>query len=242
MFKKINEIREKYYHKISAIACIVLFLLLILSEFFPTLRLFLIDKGVLSYIILLFLLDVVNYLVKFDKEMKEKQRTKFYPSQDEAIEDVIRYIRLKKPSKVDLIEYSSGTILLLLQNLKRVKCQIRLLIKHPDTSISDFQRKKICQRIRELIGVDFKNYRKVEIRCYKQFASLRGRKFDDDFISIGWYTPTIKVEGEILGHGNPMINAYIEDESGKVLKKIFDDVFNVLWDGGVPVEEVLQES
>jgi len=248
MLEKIQEVREKYYGKISAAIIGVIIVLLMLSEVFPLVKFILIEKNAISVLILAILMDAGNHLIRLCRKLEEGAKTKFFPSQVSANDDVIEYIKRERPQRADLIEYSAATILDILDNLKNVNCKIRLLIAHPEIAISDLQKRRIIGRIADLVTIDFKGYQNAEIKCYKEyafnrksykaFASLRGRKFDDEFISVGWYTPTKKVEGGILGHENPMINSYIDTECGRALKRMFDEVFETLWDEGIPIEEV----
>lgn len=95
-----------------------------------------------------------------------------------------------------------------------------------------------------------------EVRCYKQTASLRGRKIGNSLISISWFTyGTQRIERtnipemlkqarrpyDLEGHTNVLINASLSSTEGRILEGMFDRVFDDLWYTGVPLEEVIKE-
>ncbi len=222
-----------------------------LSRTNETVKNILVDNGIINFLILLFVLDAVHYLINIKKKLEDKDRVKFHSIQSDTSIDINNYIKENKPQNADLLEYSSATITDTIDNLKKINCNIRLLIAHPNIATSELQKRRILNRIENLVGIDFKGYKNVQIKCYEKysysdveyyaFASIRGRKFDDNFICFGWYTPTDKLEGGICGHSNPMICAYTESEPGKILKKHFDETFELLWKYGVPIQDVFNE-
>ena len=80
----------------------------------------------------------------------------------------------------------------------------------------------------EQLSRDFKAHTNVEIRCDSTPGSLKGRKFNDKFITVGWYT-YVPGENELYGHTNCMVSAYINGAEGYKLKEMFDRAFDRLW-------------
>ncbi|HSW58267.1 MAG TPA: hypothetical protein VLH15_07685, partial [Dehalococcoidales bacterium] len=112
--------------------------------------------------------------------------------------------------------------------------EICLLIHNPlEQLLSDLQKERICAQIRTLKLVGFKDGI-LKIKCYNQRASLRGRKFDNTLIELGWYTYDYDPEyaeygkNQMWGHNNPLIVAHLKNE-GQYLGKMFDRVFDSLW-------------
>jgi hypothetical protein len=150
---------------------------------------------------------------------------------------VIEFIRQEHPQVVKMLECSStygrhyiDAIKILDPNIR----EIRLLIHSPlEQPISDLQTERTCEQIRTLKLVDFQSD-VLKIRCYNQRASLRGRKFDDKLVVLGWYTfyydPNYPEYGknQIWGHNNPLMVARLRNE-GKILGEMFDRVFDSLW-------------
>jgi hypothetical protein len=151
---------------------------------------------------------------------------------------VIEFLRQKKPEVVKMIENSATCGRHYIDSIKtwdlKIK-QIQLLIHNPLEQISEVQKERTCEQIRTLKLVDFKDDI-LKIKCYSQCASIRGRKFDNELIALGWYTYYYDLnypeygEQQIWGQNNPLIVAYLKGE-GKYLGEIFDRVFESLWNG-----------
>jgi hypothetical protein len=150
---------------------------------------------------------------------------------------VIEFIRQENPQVVKMLEHSAtygrhyiDAIKTLDPKIKR----IQLLIHNPlEQQISELQKERTCEQIRTLKLVDF-NSDVLKIRCYSQRSSLRGRKFDNALIVLGWYTyycdPNYPEYGknQIWGHNNPLIVVRLRAE-GKCMGEMFDRAFDSLW-------------
>jgi hypothetical protein len=150
---------------------------------------------------------------------------------------VIEFIQQENPRVVKMLEHNATYGRYYIDALKtldpKVK-EIRLLIHNPlEQLLGDLQKERICAQIRTLKLVDFKDD-VLKIRCYNQRASLRGRKFDNDLIVLGWYTyyydPKYPEYGknQMWGHNNPLIVTRLKDQ-GRHLGEMFDRVFDSLW-------------
>jgi hypothetical protein len=88
---------------------------------------------------------------------------------------------------------------------------------------------------------------------------LRGRKFNNNLISVGWYTygnsrienndaiPTIQKSKrhpkQIHGHINSMASVPLNTEYGKSISAMFDRVFKELWNSSESehIEQVIEK-
>jgi hypothetical protein len=150
---------------------------------------------------------------------------------------VIEFLKQGKTQFVKMIENSATCGRHYIDSIKtwdsRIK-QIQLLIHNPlEQQISEVQKNRTCEQIRTLKLVDFKND-VLKIKCYNHCPSIRGRKFDNELIVLGWYTyyydPNFPEYGDrqIWGHTNPLIVAHLKGE-GKYLGEMFDKAFEPLW-------------
>jgi hypothetical protein len=150
---------------------------------------------------------------------------------------VIEFIGQEHPHVVKMLEHNATYGRHYIDAIKaldpKIK-EIRLLIHNPlEQLLSDLQKERICQQIRTLKLVDFDSD-VLKIKCYNQRASLRGRKFDDELIVLGWYTFYFDSsypeygKNQMWGHNNPLIMARLRSQ-GKYLGEMFDRVFDSLW-------------
>jgi hypothetical protein len=125
-----------------------------------------------------------------------------------------------------------------LSQLRETNCQVRLLLQHPDSAPSDFQQRRIRQNLANLLSVTFHEYGRFEIRLYRVAASVRGRCFDDDLVTVGWYRRTAD-RTRITGHTNPMFVAFGHSDEGRELITWFRQAFGDLWNhpGTVRVDD-----
>lgn len=137
-----------------------------------------------------------------------------------------QYVREHRNSNADLIEYSSFMVNPLLEDLVRQHANIRLLISDPTCAINDWQKARINSIITTMRDVTLRNYPKAVVKCYRVPASVRGRQIDQH-LNIGWY---------FYGHGlygvqgtNTMITLTTESAEGRLLKTLFDEAFEMLW-------------
>jgi hypothetical protein len=141
--------------------------------------------------------------------------------------DTLRgYVRDHRPASADLIEYSSFMVNSLLEDMKRQKTRIRLLICDPDSAVNDWQARRIRTCISTLRDVTFKDYSEATVRCYRQPASLRGRLIDE-YLNIGWYFYGHHLYG--VQGTNTMITIRTETADGRLLRLLFDETFELLW-------------
>ena len=115
------------------------------------------------------------------------------------------------------------------QVLERSDCPVQLLIKHPDT-VGHVQQRWILAELDRMRRYLLPKYGdRLQIRCYRQPYSLRGRKLEPHVVDVGWYTPKPGDPVEVVGHRNPLVTARLNSEGGVAISKMFDEVFEALW-------------
>jgi len=150
------------------------------------------------------------------------------------------YIEDRRPNEVKMIEYSASTVDTIIHDAVVEGANVKILVKHPNSTIPDNQPSKILNQIQTLHS-DLNAPDSIQIRFYKPPAALRGRKFDNDLINCGWYTYQMSDERgtHLKGHINPtMLVTSDEKEEYRNVNEMFDRVFNSLWANGETVEDL----
>ncbi|USZ71492.1 hypothetical protein [Natronosalvus halobius] len=154
------------------------------------------------------------------------------------------YIASYRPNEVKMIEYSSSTVDSIIEDAVREGAEIKLLLKHPDSTIPKNQPDKILNQVKSLHS-DLNGYQNMEIRFYRQPAGLRARKFDNDLINCGWYTYQYdEIRGTHLkGHTNPTVLLSAEEtEEYRYMEDLFDRIFINLWENATTLEEIYEND
>lgn len=233
MWEKVSKYIERHIKLLGALLVITVIVLWLLSQLFPVLQNWMQSQGLLNVIAVVLLVDVLTRLVEM-KYSTRKSISVFAEQYESYRVNVLEFIRKTKPRKVDLIEYSTATISDLLLELTKNDCKIRLLIQHPDMAVNQDQKERININIRDIYRRISKNYdaQNVEVRCYCTSASVRGRNFDDKLVIIGWYTYFFVDsigQTNIRGDTNPVVSAYVSDTETELIRSMFNDTFNDLW-------------
>ena len=114
--------------------------------------------------------------------------------------------------------------------LERSNCMVKLLMKHPET-VGEVQQRWILAELDRMQRYLIPKYgERLHIRCYRAPYSLRGRKIEPHLVDVGWYTPLPGDKLELVGHIYPMVLARLDSDEGVALGKMFDGVFNALWE------------
>jgi hypothetical protein len=195
------------------------------GQFIPAVMDLLISKGVIAMLTLVVLLDLSGGIAS----AQAGGALDVSPDQDGDTPRTLALLQAQPVRKADLLEYSAASVEALLVELKRQRAEIRLLIRHPD-NVGAHQRTRILGQITTLNSLVCDDYDRAEVRCYRPFSGLRGRRFGDRFIAVGWYTPDLRTKLEVRGHTNPVITARLDSPEGKHLARMFDDLFNGLWE------------
>lgn len=246
-----EEFRAKHQRWFTLTVAVIAVGLWVLSPFISQISPELATGVSLSALVII-LAMVLDHLIALRKGV-----TKFHPNQPSAENETLELI---EKGKAQLIEYSSRTVSKILEKLKTEGAEIKLLICNPNYTITceaersthssnptnkDFQKeKRICPTIGELHRFTLGNYDKVKIKCYRTPASLRGRNFGDKWVQLGWYTYQTKESPEVFslpqiwGDANPLITAPTSSPEGQILKGMFNEVFEKLWDESIPLIDV----
>lgn len=225
---------ERYLPQILAVLTVTVSVLWVASTLISPLEQWLSKTSLLNVIIIVLLSDVLLLLAEF-KTAAVPQVTVF-EDEPNAYRDLRRHIESSPPKRADLIEYSTATIHDLLELLRAADCRMRILICNPDSAITDFQAKRIRDRIDDLSTVTFRSFEKVDIRMYRLPASIRGRFIDDSYVTMGWHVYTSDAAG-LYGHTQAMVAGSCDSAHGRNLARTFSDAFQHLWEA--PTTEAL---
>jgi len=182
------------------------------------------------------------------KRLIKPAEIRLYTDQQAADNDLRAFIDSTKPTEADLLECSSGTVYsTVIKPLIRAKSQIRLLILNPKRASEIFepsnrQERRICNQFALHMGSDpeVARYDKIRIRYYRELPSLRGRKFENNLINVGWFTYDSRPEEmevstdplHIWGHSNPLLTIAATHENFYIVEGFFSKVFKNLWNRG----------
>jgi hypothetical protein len=217
---------DRYLRQILAVLTLGVSLVWVASTLIEPLRDWLAGSSLLSVIIIVLLSDVL--LLLSEVKMSGRPTVAVFRNEPDAYRELRGYIESSPPKKADLIEYSTATIHDLLELLRSADCRLRILICNPDSAITDFQAKRIRDRIEDLTTVTFRNFDKVDIRMYRLPASIRGRFIDGQYVSMGWHVYTSDDAG-IYGHTHAMVSAHCHSLHGRNLSETFTEAFDHLW-------------
>jgi hypothetical protein len=169
----------------------------------------------------------------------------------EARTDQESFIRERLPRRVRMCEYSAQSVVALLDTMSKsgaTTC-VQLLICHPLKAWGDYQEeKRVVPGIARLPRhVPLRDVERVglRIRCYSVPGGLRGRNYNDELIVAGWYTyqrrSDIPDRRQIWGHNNALLLAPTSHPEGRVLRKMFNDVFDRMWSQSVTLRDAADE-
>jgi hypothetical protein len=230
VYKKVNEFVESKIAVLGGLLVLGVFSLWVVSDFVPPVRDFMVDNGFLDVVIFVILFDILRRVVDLKLEGRQSG-VKVSADQDEAWPAVQEYIDKNKPAAVDLMEYSGGTVVSLLEALCKAntKVHLRVLICHPAKAISGGETGRIEQTLWYLLH-KLAGYGNLDVRCYQAPAAMRGRSFDRDLVSVGWYTyHSRRQTPELQGHLNAMVTGSGSTADGKHLQATFTQAFEALW-------------
>lgn len=168
---------------------------------------------------------------------------------------LLEMIRKEQPKVAQMIEYSSQYAISYISELAQSTFaeKIQLLIHNPKTAYDDFdkdwQERRICNAIRDLpltLSLERLGNKSLEVECYDKPGSIRGRKFDNKFIALGWYTYEERTDRkaqigtkQLWGHDNALVVGYLTGQNS-YLEEMFNRVFAEYWASGTPVFKVCE--
>lgn len=188
---------------------------------------------------------LLDYLSEVKRLIKPAE-VRFYPNQEAADNDLRAFIDSARPGKADLLELSSAAVHEnIIRPLVTGRSKIRLLIQNPKVAHDRFapsarQERRICDQFVLRLGSEpeVANYDRLRIRFYSEMASLRGRKFSNKLVSVGWFTCDLRPEElpveqdpvQIWGHNNPLLSIATSEKGFDIVEGMFSRVFKNLWD------------
>ena len=188
---------------------------------------------------------LLDYLSEVKKLIKRPE-IHFYRNQGEADNDLRVFIESKRPAEADLLELSAATVYdNVIKPLAKVGSKIHLLIQNPKVARDKYapsprQEKRICNQFALRLGTEpaVANHDGLRVRFYSEMASLRGRKFSNKLLNVGWFTYDLRpgeipVEQEpvqVWGDTNPLVSIASAEKDFDVVESMFSRVFKNLWD------------
>lgn len=116
--------------------------------------------------------------------------------------------------------------------------EVYLLLKHPAEAVNPNQGDKIVTSVTERFEV-YGEYEQFNVRFYRETASVRGFKFGDERVALGWYT--FDREPEVRGHDNPVVNLTKYNTGYEDADSFFESAFRRLWRRSDTLEAVFDE-
>ncbi len=225
MAERFQRFREKYWPRIAITIIVVCWAVFIVGSQIAQVNKAFIDSGAIQLLILTLLLET-----SIAARREPRGVVQVAGRDSEVGPSLVDDIKDKQILSADMLEFSGSAVEQLIRVLATKGCRVRLLIKHPDT-VGAFQTRRIVSNLEALLGREYVD--RVEIRCYRFGASLRGRRLGNELINLGWYTPFIEngelARYEVMGHDNALITAKLGTPEGRNLERMFQGVFDALW-------------
>jgi hypothetical protein len=236
VLRRLDRWIDKHVAALGSVLIVLVLLVYAVSQFIPDVSQWIITRGFFNVLLVALMVDLIHRVIDL-KGSPSRMWT--CEDQQQALPHVQEFLEKERPETCDLIEYSTISSRILLQELKKANLRIRLLMCHPDQAISDHERKTIEVGI-ENIRKDFRDYKRIKVKLYTTPAAFRGRNFGGKFINVGWYLYSHS-EGEIsiTGHDTAMILSEADTREGQNLKNLFNRAFDALWNDPATVELVL---
>lgn len=226
MYWKIRSFVAERFSIVAPVVLVSVLALWTVSQFVPPLGDWITDSGFFSIIIIALLVDALGRLVKPDVPLTT------HPNWEEVRSATTQVIREERPREARLLEYSCWQLDWLFSELSRANVDVRVLMKHPATAISEHERRRIEDNIATLR----RDYSQFDVRLYALPAGVRGRRIGSHLV-VGWYTYDTK-EDEICiyGHSNAIVVARANSKEGHPPAEMFDRAFDALWNDSQTVD------
>jgi hypothetical protein len=178
-------------------------------------------------------------------EVAERERLLVFRNEADAMRRQEEFVRGNRLSSVKLCEYSTASVEPLLGCLadREGLKSIQLLLGRPAPArpyqTADRLRPALV-RLALQFPVQTARARGLEIKCYSEPPSMRGRKFGDQLIVMGWYTYHRRqkkwARDQIWGDVNALVWTPCVREEWPAMRDMFEEVFNTLWETAEPLE------
>jgi hypothetical protein len=228
MIGRLRRLRDRYWPRIAVAILVVCWALFIVGLAVDSVSKALITNGAIQLLVLTLLLDF-----SISNPSAHDEVVRVAGSDSESSVSLVAQVANHQVLEADLVEFSGVAVETLIDHLASRGCRVRLLVKHPET-VGIFQQRRIIANLEALFGRDYSD--RIEARCYRLDASLRGRRLGDVLICLGWYTPFVEkgdlARYEVMGHDNALITAPLNSPPGRHLEHMFQSVFDSLWTAG----------
>jgi hypothetical protein len=226
LFRRLDRWIEQHVAVIGTALISAVLIAYIVSQFVPDISQWIITRGFFNVLLVALVIDLLNRVIELKGSPSSME---LYEDQAQALPRILEFIEKEHPETCDLLEYSTSSTRVLLEELRKANVRIRLLICHPDKAVSLHEQKTIELGIGN-IHKDFKNYNRIAVRQYATPASLRGRNIGGKLINVGWYLYS-NPDGEVdlRGHDITMITSDADSPQGRRLKEMFSRAFDTLW-------------
>lgn len=188
---------------------------------------------------------LLDYFNDIRKHLKPPE-IRIHDNQDSVNPLIGNYIHRNKPKWADLLEFSGNTVFqTIIKPLTNVNSSIRLILQNPNMVEEQLKltlgdKERICDCFAKVIGIEIQPYPKIKIRFNNQVASLRGRKFDNGLVNIGWYTYDLRPKDvnidqyptQVHGHDNPLLSFSSGADKYNSINKMFSKIFTDYWNRG----------
>jgi hypothetical protein len=188
-------------------------------------------------------------LVAIDKHVSEvarEERLEVFGNEEDATHRQLEFVRNNPMRFVRLCEYSTLTIQSLMRCLAEREGleEIQLLMARP-AKASPYQAQSRLPEAVFQLSERFPEHdarrRGLQIRCWSEPPSMRGRNFNNDLIVMGWYTyhnksPKLGPK-QIWGHENALVWTPCRGPEGKRMRDMFEDVFHTSWKTAQPLAD-----
>jgi hypothetical protein len=226
IFRRLDRWIDQHVATIGSVLIILVIIVYLVSEFVPDVGQWIITRGFFNVLLIALIVDLLHRMI----ELKgPTPGTEVFGDQQQTLPEIQKFVEKWRPETCDLLEYSTSSTRILLQELKRANVRIRLLMCHPDYAASPHERSTIEVGI-DNVRRDFKGYKRMTVKLYTTPASLRGRNFGGKLINVGWYLYSHN-DGELnlSGHDNAMVLSDAGTPEGQKLKQMFTQAFEALW-------------
>lgn len=239
IFRRLDRWIDQHIAIIGTVLIALALIVYIISQFVPDLNEWIFTRGFFNVLLVALVIDLLNRVIELKGPPSSLET---YEDQAQALPRILKFIAKEHPETCDLLEYSTSSVRVLLQELRKANVRIRLLICHPDKALSPHEQRTIEIGIKN-IRKDFKNYKRITVMQYTTPASLRGRNIGGKLINVGWYLYS-NTEGEVdlRGHDTMMITSDADTPQGHKLKEAFSRAFDTLWNDPTTRELVLSSQ
>lgn len=225
MYGRFQSRLERHFSLFASLVVLIVTGVWVTAQFVPDIADWIERRNVFVVVLIVLMVDALARLV--DLKVATRPAIAVFANQHQASAAIAAHIKEHPPKSADFIAYSATTYIEVMRDLDALGCSVRILIKHPDSAIGE-QVDRIRFGLSEIMKTVFVGG-SVDVRGYREPASVRGCLLDEDLVSMGWYTYANAPLG-VFGHGNSVIVARIkEGEPGQLLAGTFRQAFDDLW-------------